>query len=141
MCLIYLVAPLATTLLPPVFFLQLDINCSYRHTTEYSPFLLHTSHCRRYRITSDTIIISNCCGCQRKFSLENCKKLTRPKLKLCLFHLTLPTHQIPPYPNNFIAIFSCIFFLISKDRICIAKAFPMQAGLKFVLISHFYCFI
>ena len=57
----------------------------------------------------------------------------RPKLKLCLFHLTLPTHQNSPYPNNFIAIFSCkFFFLISKDRICIAKAVPMQAGLKFV---------
>ena len=40
-----------------------------------------------------------------------------------------------PYPNNFIAIFSCkIYFFISKDRICIAKAVSMQAGLKFVLV-------
>ena len=59
MCLIYLVAPLATTLLPPFSILEPDINRSYRYTTEYSPFLLHNSHCRRYRITSDTIIVSD----------------------------------------------------------------------------------
>ena len=68
--------------------------------------------------------------------------MLRPKLKLCLFHLTLPTHQNSPYPNNFIAIFSCkvFFFLISKDRICIAKAVPMQAGLKFVLVLFIVLF-
>ena len=52
------------------------------------------------------------------------KHQIRPKLKICLFHLTLPT-KMHTYPNNFITILSCHLFLV-----WVAKANPMQTDVK-----------
>ena len=69
------------------------------------------------------------------------RNLSRPKLKLCLFHLTLPTHQNSPYPNNFIAIFSCkIFFFYFQGKDLHSKC-SSHAGWFKICISPFYCFI
>ena len=59
-------------------------------------------------------------------------KELRHILRICLFLQILPIHQNAPYPNNFIAIFSChIFFLF-----WVAKANLMQTDVK-VYVSVF----
>ena len=68
MWLIYLWHPLPLHSFP-LYFLEPGINRSYRHSTEYSLFLLPTSHCRG-SLTSDIIIVTD--GTHHECYLPSC---------------------------------------------------------------------